>query len=110
MLKIQITGTGNQVRPQTGNENTLRLPAPENLQLGAYKIEWPWKVQVGLKWCGLLAPWGRLLEVGGLVVPLVIGTWPTDIVVNILIFIAKGTPIMSLWQIRTPPLVPDVVM
>ena len=72
MLKIQITGTGNQVRPQTGNENTLRLPAPENLQLGTYKIEWPWKVQVGLKWCGLLAPWGRLLDVGDSIVP------PTD--------------------------------
>ena len=67
-------------------------------------------MQVGLKWCGLLSPWGRLLEVGGLVVPLVIGTWPTDIVVNTLVFIAKGTLITFLWQIRTPPLVPDIVM
>ena len=32
-----------------------------------------------------------------------------DTVVNTPIFIAKGTPIMSLWQIRTPPLVPDIV-
>ena len=53
---------------------------------------------------------GRLLEVGGLVVPPVIGTWPTDIVVNTSVFITKETPIMSLWQIRTPPLVPDIVM
>ena len=55
-------------------------------------------------------PWGRLLEVGGLVAPLIIGTWPMDIVVNTPVFITKGTPIMSLWQIRTPPLVPDIVM
>ena len=53
---------------------------------------------------------GRFLEVEGSVVPPVIGTWPTDIVVNTPIFIAKGTPIMSLWQIRTSPLVPDIVM
>ena len=42
-------------------------------------------------WHGLLAPWERLFEVGGLVVPLVVGTTPTDIVVNALVFIAKGT-------------------
>lgn len=109
-LRIQITDTDSQVKPQISNENNLLLPAPENLDPGTHKIKWPWKVQVGLKWCGLLAPWGRLLEVGGSVVPLVIGTWPTDIVVNTPIFTAKGTPIVSLWQIRTPPLVPDIVM
>ena len=87
-LRIQITGTDNQVRPQIGNENNLLLPASENLEPGTHRIKWPWKVQVGPKWCGLLAPWGRLLEMGGSAVPLVIGTWPTDIVVNTPIFIA----------------------
>ena len=33
-----------------------------------------------------------------------------DIVVNTPIFIAKGTLIMSLWQIKTPPLMPDTVI
>ena len=33
--------------------------------------------------------------------PPVIGTWPTDIVVSTPVFITKGIPIMSLWQIRT---------
>ena len=96
LLRIQITGTDNQVRPQIGNENNLLLPVPENLDPGTHRIKWPWKVQVGPKWCGLLAFCGRLLEVGGLVVPSVIGTWPTDTVVNTLIFFAKGTPIVSL--------------
>ena len=109
-LRTQITGTDNQVRPQIGNENNLLLPAPENLEPGTHRIKWPWKVQVGPKWCGLLAPWGKLLEVGGSVVPPEIGTWPPDIVVNTPVFIAKGTPIMSLWQIRTPPLVPNIVV
>ena len=53
---------------------------------------------------------GRLLEVGGSVVLLAIDTWPTDLVVNTLVFIAKGTLIMSLWQIRAPLLLPDIVM
>ena len=110
LLRIQITSTGNQVRPHTGNENNLLLPAPENLEPDTYRVKWPWKVQVEPKWCGLLALWGRLLEVGGSVVPPVIGTWPTDLVVNTLVFIAKGTLIMSLWQIRAPPLLPDIVM
>ena len=83
---------------------------PLILDPGTHRIRWPWKVQVGPKWCGLLAPWGRLLEVGGSVASLVIGTWLMDIVVNTPVFITKGTPIMSLWQIRTPPLVPDIVM
>ena len=61
-------GTSNQVRSQTDNENNLLLPAPENLEPGTHRIEWPWKVQLGPKWCGLLAPWERLLEVEGLVV------------------------------------------
>ena len=52
----------------------------------------------------------RLLEVGGSVLPPVIGSWPMDIVVNTPVFIAKGTVIMPLWQIRTPSLVPDIVM
>ena len=63
-LRIQMTGTDHQVRPQIGNENHLLLPAPENLDPGTHRIKWPWKVQVGPRWCGLLAPWGRLLEVG----------------------------------------------
>ena len=54
-LRIQIAGTDNQVRPQIGNENNLLLPAPENLEPGTHRIEWPWKVQEGPKWCGLLA-------------------------------------------------------
>ena len=87
-LRTQITGTDNQVRPQIGNEHNLLLPVSENLDLNTHRIKWPWKVQVGPKWCGLLAPWGRLLEMGGSAVPLVIGTWPTDIVVNTPIFIA----------------------
>ena len=101
LLRIQITGTDNQVRPQIGNENNLLLPVPENLDPGTHRIKWPWKVQVGPKWCGLLAPWRRLLEVRGLIVPLVISTWPTDIMVNAPVFTAKGTLMMSLWQIRT---------
>ena len=109
-LRIQMTGTDHQVRPLIGKENNLLLPAPEKLEPGTHRIKWPWKVQVGPKWCGLLAPWGRLLEVGGSGVPPVIGTWPTGAVVNTPIFIAKGTPIMSLWQIRTPPLLPDIMM
>ena len=44
------------------------------------------------------------MEVGDSTVPLIIGTWPTDIVISTLVFIVKGTLIMSLWQIRTPPL------
>ena len=32
LLRIQITSTGNQVRPHTGNENYFLLPAPENLR------------------------------------------------------------------------------
>ena len=55
----------HQVRPLIGNENNLLFPAPENLDPGTHRIKWPWKVQVGPKWCGLLAPWGRLLELGG---------------------------------------------
>ena len=89
-------GTDNQIRHQIGNENNLLLPAPENLDPGTHRIKWPWKVQVGPKWCGLLALWVRLLEVGSLVVPLVIHTWPKHIVVNTPIFIAQGTPIVSL--------------
>ena len=38
LLRIQITGTGNQVRPHTGNENNLLLPAPENLEPDTHKI------------------------------------------------------------------------
>ena len=110
LLRTQITGTDNQVRLQIGSENNILLPAPENLEPGTHRIKWPWEVQVGPKWCGLLAPCGRLLEVIGLVVPPVIGPWPMDIVVSTPIFIAKGTPIMSLWQIRTPPSVPDIVI
>ena len=69
-------------------------------------------MQVGPKWCGLLAPWGDywMWEPTTTVVPPVIGTWPGDIVVNTLVFIVKGIVIMSLWQIRTPPLVPDIVV
>jgi len=74
----------------------LLLPAPENLEPSTHKIEWPWKVQVGPKWCGLLVPRGRLLEVGGLVVLLVIDTWPAVVVVNVLAFFAKGTLIVPL--------------
>ena len=103
-------GTDNQVRSQIGIENNLLLPAPKNLDPGTHRIKWPWKVQVGPRWCGLPAPWGRLLEVGCSAFPPVIGTWPTDTVVNTPIFIATGTPIMSLWQNKTPPLVPDIVM
>ena len=63
-LRIQTTGSDNQVRPQIGNENNLLLPAPGNLEPGIHRIKWFWKVQVGPIRCGLLAPWGRLLEVG----------------------------------------------
>ena len=58
LLRIQFMGTDNRVRPQVGNENSLLLPAPENLEPGTRRIKWPWKVQVGPKSCGLLAPWG----------------------------------------------------
>lgn len=73
---------GTWVRPQVGSENNFLLPAPENLELGACRIEWPWQVQVGPQWCGLLASWGFLLEVGGSVVTLVKGTRPADVVIN----------------------------
>lgn len=106
-FRIQITGTDNQVRPQISNVNNLLLPAPENLERGTHKIERPWKVRVGSKWCGLCAPWGRLLEVGASVVPLVRGTWPVDTVVSALVFITKRTLLMSLWQTQTlPPRLP----
>ena len=72
-VRIQIMGTDHQVRHRIVNENNLLLPAPGNLDLGIHRIKWPWKVQVGPKWCGLLAPWGRLEEVGGSIVPPVIG-------------------------------------
>ena len=49
LLRIQITGTNNQIRPQIGGENDLQLPAPENLEPGTHRIKWPWKVQVGPK-------------------------------------------------------------
>ena len=39
LLRIQIMGTDNQVRPQIGNENNLLLPAPENLHLGTHRIK-----------------------------------------------------------------------
>ena len=42
------------------------------------------------------SPRGRLLEVGGLVVLLVIDTWPAVVVVNVLAFFAKGTLIVPL--------------
>ena len=91
-------------------EWNILLPAPENLDTGTHRIRCPWKVQVGPKWFGLHAPWGILLEMAGLVVSPVIGTWPIDIVVSTPILIAKRSPIMFLWQIRTPPLVLDIVM
>ena len=103
-------GTDNWVRPQIGNENNILLPAPENLEPCTHRIEYSWKVQVGPKWPGLLAPWGEIIEVGGLVVHPVIGTRPADIMVNTPVFIAKGTLIMSLWQIRTTPLVLNIGM
>ena len=55
-LRIQITGTDNKIKLQVSNENNLLLPSPENLDPGTHRIKWPWKVQVGPKWCGLLAP------------------------------------------------------
>lgn len=53
---------------------------------------------------------GRLSEAGGVVTPQVIGTWLTEIIIKIPIFIVEGTLIISLWQIRTVPLVPDKVI
>lgn len=44
--------------------NNLMLPAPENLKPRTCKVKWPWEVQVGLKWCSLLALWKKLLEEG----------------------------------------------
>ena len=105
-----LMGINNWVRPQVGDENNLLLPAHENLEPSTHRIKWPQKVQVGPKWCDLLAPWGRLLEVGGSAVHPVISTWPTNIVVNAPVFIAKGNLIMSPWQVRTLPLVPDIAM
>ena len=46
LLRIQITGTNNWVRPQIGNENNLLLPASENLEPGSHRKKWPQKVQV----------------------------------------------------------------
>ena len=109
-LRIQITSKDTSLKPQVGTMNNLLLPAPDDLEPGRHKVKWPWKVQAGPKWCGLLAPWGRLLEVGGSVNPSVIGVWPTEVIVDTPVFIARGTLIMSMWQIRTPPLVPDIVI
>ena len=96
LLRIQITGTDNRGRPQIGlSENHLLPPAPENLEPGTHGIKWPWKVQVGPTWRGLLAPWRRLLEVGGSVVAPLSGAWPTEIVVNTPVFSAKGTRILT---------------
>lgn len=102
--------TDIQVRSQIGNENKLLLPAHENLEPGTHKIEWSQKMQVGPKWCGLLSPQERLLEAGESVVLPVIGTWPADIMINTQVFITKDTSIMSVWQIWTLPLVPDIGM
>ena len=51
-----------------------------------------------------------MLEVGGSVNPPIIGSWPAEVVVDIPVFIEKETLIMSTWQIRNPPLVPDIVI
>lgn len=32
------------------------LPAPEDLEPGKHTVKWAWKVQVGPKWCDILAP------------------------------------------------------
>ena len=60
-------------------------------------------MQAGPKWCDRLARWGRLLEAGGSVNPSVIGAWAAEVVVDTPVFFAKGTLIVSMWQIRTPP-------
>ena len=70
-LRIQIIGTKSWIRPQISNENLLTGS-------GNVELEWPWKLQVGPKWCGLLEPWVRLLKVGGSLVLSIIGTWPAD--------------------------------
>jgi len=109
-LRIQITSKDTSLKPQVGTINNLLLPAPEDLEPERQKVKWPWKVQPGPKWCGLLAPWGRFLEVGGSVKPPVMGTWPAKVVVDTLVFIAKEKLIMSMRQIRTPHLVPGIVI
>lgn len=45
-----------------GMLNNFVLPAPEDLALGIHKVKWPWEVQTGPNWCGLLAPCRRFLE------------------------------------------------
>ena len=51
------------------------------------------------------------MEVGFSVVPPVINTWPTDIVVNTPVFIAKGDPhYVPMAGQDPPPLVPDIVV
>lgn len=66
LLKIQIKGTDACLKPQVGMLSNLLLPAPEGLVPGTYKVKWSWKMQTEPEWLGLLALWGRLLEVGGI--------------------------------------------
>ena len=74
-------------------------PTPENLEPSTHKVEWPWKMEVGLKWTCTL---GEIIGGREISSPPVIGTWPADTAIKTPVFIAKGILIMSLWQIRNP--------
>lgn len=63
------------------------------------------EVQIGLKQCSLLAPWGRLLEEGRLVNLQVMTTWIPEIIIQTLIFIVKETLAVALAG-QNPLLVP----
>ena len=67
--RIQIMSTNSWLSPQIGDENNLLLPAPENLEPDTYRVKWPWEVQVGPKWRGLLALWGEIVGGGRLSSP-----------------------------------------
>lgn len=83
-------GKDTSLKLQIGTMHNLLLSALEDLESRKHKVKWPWKVQVELKWCGLLAPWGRLLEVGGSVNPPVVSTWPAEIIADIPVSLQRG--------------------
>lgn len=69
--------------------NNLLLPAPEDLEPGIHTVKWPWEVQVGLKWCRLLALWRKLLQEGELVTA---SNWYVDLRNY------NTDPLFSLWR------------
>jgi len=90
LLPLRIQIKGNEVCfSQTGMLNNLLLPAPEDLEPGIHTVKWPWEVQVGLKWCRLLALWRKLPQEGELVTA---SNWYVDLRNY------NTDPLFSLWR------------